>query len=78
MKIYISSVALVLCALATGCASQQYWVQKGKTLQEISADLYQCRVSSQPIGGKQVFSAAELEQPCMVARGYTLGNRPQE
>lgn len=62
--------------LFAGCASQLYWVQPGKNIREISADLLECRRTTQPLGGSQVYSAADLERPCMVAKGYGLSNTP--
>jgi len=58
-----------------GCASPDYWMQPGKTLRETASDIHGCRVSSQP-GGQQVFSARELEFPCMIAKGYNIGKTP--
>ncbi len=73
------------CALLLGlfsvlqfsaCSSTMYWVQPGKTSQQTAADLHDCRMSVQPRGGNQVFSAAELERSCMGAKGYSLSGRP--
>jgi hypothetical protein len=59
--------------LFIGCASPQlYWFQPGKNLRETSADLLECRRSTQPPGGSQVYSAAQLERPCMAAKGYEI------
>jgi hypothetical protein len=72
-----NSLAFVLLVgLLASCASVQYWVHPNKNLQETAADLHACRLAAQPIGSKQVYSAAELEQPCMAAKGYVLSNKP--
>lgn len=76
IKIIFFSSALLYAALFVGCATQLYWVQPGKNLRETSVDLLECRRAAQPRGGSQVYSAADLERPCMAAKGYGLSKTP--
>lgn len=66
------SAALVL----TGCVTQQYWVRPGSGVQQVAADLQECRLSTSKALTQQVYTADQLEGPCMVAKGYSLSNRP--
>lgn len=70
----IASIGISGCGILFG--TQQYWVQPGKNNQQTSADLHQCRMSVQPAGGNQVFSAVDLERSCMGSKGYVLSNTP--
>lgn len=64
---------LGLCA--TGCVTTEYWLQDGVSLKKTAADLSDCRHEANQ-GGQKVFSARELESPCMVAKGYRLSPIP--
>lgn len=70
-------VRVVVLALAlSGCASQQYWVRSNATIQQGASDLSACRISTSQASTQQVYSAAELESPCMIAKGYALSDSP--
>lgn len=58
-----------------GCAHPLYWSKPDTGMQQTAADLSACRVQANAGGGK-VFSAKEMETPCMVAKGYALGKVP--
>jgi uncharacterized lipoprotein YajG len=64
---------LIIAALLSGCA-HQYWVKDNTNMQSTAADLHDCRVQTHQARDK--YSAAELEQPCMIAKGYRLSPRP--
>ena len=68
-------IVLILAALSlAGCMSPpkpEYWVKPGATLQGTGTDLSECRIAGNS-GGQKVFSARELESPCMASKGYTL------
>ncbi len=70
------SVWVCLFALSFGLVGcTQYWVKPGTNLQDTAKDLSDCRVQANQ-GGQKVFSAQEMEAPCMTAKGYSLSNRP--
>lgn len=71
IKVLVYTAAM----LTIGCATQQYWVKQQISIQQTSADLSECRIQANQ-GGQKVFSAMELEFPCMVAKGYQLSNKP--
>ncbi len=69
-------IALAAFAFLTACAAhQQYWVRPETGIKQTAADLSECRIAANN-GGQKVFSARELETPCMVAKGYDLSNSP--
>ncbi|MGH6889980.1 MAG: hypothetical protein ACREHF_12425 [Rhizomicrobium sp.] len=72
----IGLAALALLSLA-GCSTQQYWARPATDLKTTATDLEACRLGANA-GGQKVFSAAELEQPCMVAKGYQLSDAPPQ
>jgi hypothetical protein len=61
--------------VCSGCASQQFWVKEGIDLKRTAAELEDCRLKANE-GGQKVFSAQELEGPCMVAKGFKLSTTP--
>ena len=68
----ISSVCLLVLVLS-GCT--QYWDESDANLQQTAKDLSDCRVQGSQ-GGQKVFTAMQIEGPCMTAKGYTLSNQP--
>jgi len=67
---------LILAAvLLAGCAHTLYWSKPGVGVQETAAELSACRLAANA-GGQKVFSARQLEEPCMVAKGFVLGRKP--
>lgn len=66
---------VILAALLAGCAHVQYWNRADTNLQQTSSDLNECRLAANA-GGQKVFSAIELESPCMVSKGYALSRNP--
>lgn len=76
MDVLVRLSAVFAVGLIAACSTTQYWVQPGKTLQETAADLHACRLAAQPQGSRQVYTAMELEQPCMAAKGYSLSPTP--
>lgn len=66
---------LSVAFLATACAQLQYWTKPGVGQVELNTDLSACRVEGNS-GGQKVFTAQELEQPCMYAKGYHLVDKP--
>ncbi len=76
-RFHYFSLFIVAIGLQTAaCNPTMYWVQTGKTNQQTAADLHACRLSVQPVGGNQVFTAADLERSCMGAKGYSLSRTP--
>lgn len=68
-----SSIALAL----TGCVTPtQYWVRPNTNNQQTAKDLYDCRQAARSTSTQQVFTAMELEAPCMGAKGYALSTKP--
>lgn len=71
---------LVLFSIASlslsSCGTQLYWVKTGATNQQTASDLHLCRISVQPLGGNQVYSAVDLERSCMGSKGYSLSDTP--
>jgi hypothetical protein len=65
----------VMAALISGCSSTQYWVKPGTDLRTTAADLEACRLAANN-GGQKVFTAQQLESPCMVSKGYELSSKP--
>jgi hypothetical protein len=66
---------LVLAVGLSACVSpplQQYWFNPKRTLQETGADLFNCRQSARQTSTQQIYTAMELEAPCMTAKGYLL------
>lgn len=60
-----------------GCApTQMYWVKQGVGIQATSKDLFECRQTARQDSERQVYTALELEKPCMGAKGYTLSEKP--
>jgi len=78
MKSRLMGAALIVtCAYSlSGCSQQMYWVQEGKSLRETATDLHDCRIAVQPQGGRQVFTAIELETSCMGSKGYSKSPTP--
>lgn len=75
MVIFRYGIAMVLMCLAGGCATapaQQYWFSPKRTLQQTSADLFACRQVARTTSDNQMYSALEMEAPCMTAKGYML------
>ena len=72
-------IVLALASVLLGCASQDYWVRPATNLRMTAADLQACRqtaLESANRGGERVFTARELESPCMAAKGYGLSKTP--
>jgi hypothetical protein len=66
-----------LVSLMAGCATpQQYWVNPQKTLQETGKDLFDCRQAARSTSQQQIYTALELEAPCMTSKGYRLSDKP--
>lgn len=66
-----------LVSLMAGCATpQQYWVNSQKTLQETGKDLFDCRQAARSTSQQQIYTALELEAPCMTSKGYRLSDKP--
>lgn len=62
--------------LITSCAARpMMWVKDNTTEQKTAAALHACRMEANQ-GGQKVFSAMELEGPCMSAKGYRLEPMP--
>lgn len=68
-------LAIVVLCLA-GCATQQYWVRPATNIQQTAKDLSDCRMATTKENSQQVYTAQELESPCMVAKGYGLSDQP--
>jgi len=69
-------LTILLCILLlSGCVQTQYWVKEGVNLQHTAKDLHNCRLQANQ-GGEKVYTALELEAPCMTAKGYNLSNTP--
>ena len=68
---------LVSIGLLAGCAApkQEYWNRPDTRLQQTAADLSECRMRVVQ-GQQQVYTARELESPCMVSKGYALSDHP--
>lgn len=68
---------LAVLGVLTSCAApkQQYWTRPSTGLQQTASDLSECRMRVVQ-GQQQVFTARQLEEPCMVAKGYALSDRP--
>ena len=66
---------LVTSAVVVGCASTNYWTQAGVGVQVTARDLSECRMAGNQ-GGQKIFSAQEIESPCMASRGYKLSKTP--
>lgn len=65
------SLLLAIGLLAAGCAPTQYWVKPGIGAQQTAKDLGECRSGA---GNVQVM--ANVENPCMVGKGYALSSTP--
>lgn len=65
----------LLALVLAGCAHPLYWSKPGTGVQETAADLLACRTQGNA-GGQKVFSARQMEEPCMVAKGYVMGRTP--
>jgi len=71
--------ALALLLLLGACSHQLYWVKDGTSGQATAADLYECRTkTAASVPGQAVYTAAELERPCMAAKGYHLSKTPAQ
>jgi hypothetical protein len=69
-------IVLVMAAALSACGPRtQYWVKSGTGITTTAADLSACRIAANS-GGQKVFSALEMESPCMVAKGYHLSPTP--
>jgi len=69
--------AVGLTGLVASCATpQQYWVNPQKTLQETGKDLFDCRQAARSTSQQQIYTALELEAPCMTGKGYRLSDKP--
>lgn len=66
--------------LLTACAQQMYWNKPGMSIEKTSKDLLACRMEGAKAnqGGHIIYSAQEIESPCMVAKGYKLVATPPE
>ena len=73
-------VSIVLGALAltlAGCApTQMYYVKSGVGLQQTAKDLHECRQTARATSERQIYTALELEGPCMGAKGYVMSEKP--
>lgn len=68
-------IALAVLAISlAGCVAQQYWIKPGVGMQQTATDLYACRQTG--VNAGYVYSAMEMEQPCMVSKGYALSSSP--
>jgi hypothetical protein len=74
-KLCLNFTTFFIAASLGGCATTEYWYQNGVSLQKTAADLNECRISANQ-GGQKVFTARELETPCMAAKGYSLSTTP--
>jgi hypothetical protein len=52
-----------------------YWVKPGVSIQETAGALHECRMQGNQ-GGPKVFSAVQMEDTCMTAKGYKLSYIP--
>jgi hypothetical protein len=68
-------LVLLGAVVTLGCAHQQYWGKQDADIRQTAGDLQDCRLAANA-GGQKVFSAMELEGPCMAAKGYELRNSP--
>lgn len=68
------AILYLLLTVLSACASTQYWVKPGTGVQETSKDLSDCRAGANAGGNPQL--AWQVEQPCMVGKGYALSDRP--
>lgn len=71
--------AVGLAGLVTSCATppaQQYWFSPEKTLQQTGKDLFDCRQAARSTSQQQIYTALELEAPCMTSKGYRLSDKP--
>ena len=72
----LKNAMILFCAAGlSACSTIDYWNKSGTGAQQTSADLYECRTSANQ-GGQKVYSAADIEHPCMMARGYSLSKTP--
>jgi hypothetical protein len=71
--------AVVLTALATGCATNGNWAwdKSGSTQQSFSADHGQCRAQAFSVPGVTVLQAALVLDGCMHGKGWQKVSRPQ-
>lgn len=60
--------------MLAGCA--QYYNRADADIQQTSKDLTDCRMKAAQGGAQQIYSAAQLEIPCMVGKGYNLSYTP--
>lgn len=65
------TVLFVSTLLLTACVQQQYWSKDGVGLQQTATDLAECRK-----GAGNEYVMVQQEQPCMIGKGYALGNKP--
>lgn len=72
------SIAIgLLAASLAGCApTQMYYVKSGVGLQQTAKDLHECRQTARATSERQIYTARELEGPCMGAKGYLLSDKP--
>ena len=69
-------ITAILCLMLAACAAPiKYWNRDATNLRQTAADLNECRLAANQ-GGQKVFSAIELEYPCMQAKGYRLAYTP--
>lgn len=71
--------AVGLTGLVASCATppaQQYWFNPQKSLQETGKDLFDCRQAARSTSQQQIYTALELEAPCMTGKGYRLSDKP--
>ena len=74
MIMHLQLIFLLFLTLGvSGCV--QYWSQPGVDLKQTSADLHDCRMEANK-GGQKVFTARELEMPCMASKGYDITYSP--
>ncbi|MBX7147029.1 MAG: hypothetical protein K1X44_06955 [Alphaproteobacteria bacterium] len=59
--------------LLAGCT--QYWTKPNTNRQETAKDLSDCRIQANQ-GNAKIYTAEQLETPCMVGKGYNLSYNP--
>lgn len=68
-------IVVAAAAVLAACSQTRYWSRDNASLQQVATDLADCRMKANQ-GGEKVFSAIELESPCMVSKGYALSTVP--
>lgn len=73
-------IVIAVVCLLTACAQQMYWNRPGVSIEKTSKDLLACRMEGAKAnqGGHIIYSAQEIESPCMVAKGYELSATPPQ